>query len=367
MSPDATVYSHTSRHSTCRVADATAKLEQQRAAALEAVLAVMAVQHSRPPSKPQPQPPSCRMVADIAIMLGSCLTPTARSLQAAAPEQPPALALASTSTALRCCCLIAQVRTPGLQALGGSLLSPYAYTQLMRCPFMLWAVVLPSARGISRVRKDAALQVKGQLGPGLTCCNLVHASMVYAGSSTLYSPEPGSMLQALLLAVQAMTMGQPDLEDMPVADINARFQLAAVCLELTRCTLSLPFACPCQVALLTSWAELLQLRVWTSVQAGAHYDGLCRGWLEVWLTSPAGAEPEQERLTETLLACLLQLIHFVGDTGHHPARQQRAWHTQQVRSPWGCVRRSLLHDAGCVSTPDITSFGLWLQSCSFDC
>ena len=60
---------------------------------------------------------------------------------------------------------------------------------------------------------------------------------------------------------------------------------------------------------------------------------LCRGWLEVYLTRATEAEAQQEQLTETLLACLLQLTHYIGDTGHHPAKQQRAWHTQQVLVP----------------------------------
>ena len=59
---------------------------------------------------------------------------------------------------------------------------------------------------------------------------------------------------------------------------------------------------------------------------------LCRGWLEVYLTTASEAEAQQKQLTETLLACLLQLTHYIGDTGHHPAKQQRAWHTQQVLS-----------------------------------
>ena len=51
----------------------------------------------------------------------------------------------------------------------------------------------------------------------------------------------------------------------------------------------------------------------------------------MWLTGASEAQPQQERLTEALLACLLQLVHYIGDASHHPARQQRAWHTQQVK------------------------------------
>ena len=42
------------------------------------------------------------------------------------------------------------------------------------------------------------------------------------------------MLQALLLAVRSLVASQAELEDLPVAESNARSQLAAVCLELTR-------------------------------------------------------------------------------------------------------------------------------------
>ena len=94
----------------CRHADAASKLEQQRAAALEAVVAVQALeQQQRPACAPKQQQPSCRVVADIAVLLGACLTPTMRCLQAASPEQPPVLAQASAEAALQCCCTLSQV------------------------------------------------------------------------------------------------------------------------------------------------------------------------------------------------------------------------------------------------------------------
>ena len=94
-----------------RHADAAAKQEQQRATALEAVVAILALQQQQKPSPAdKPQTPSFRVVAEIAVLLGSCLTPTVRVLQAASPEQPEVLAEASAAVALQCCCTLSQVR-----------------------------------------------------------------------------------------------------------------------------------------------------------------------------------------------------------------------------------------------------------------
>ena len=90
----------------CRLADATAQLEEAKAAALGALHALQAVQHHR---AKQP-PPSTRIVADMAVALGACLTPATRSMRARTPGLSGKLAQRMHHQALECCGTLAQVR-----------------------------------------------------------------------------------------------------------------------------------------------------------------------------------------------------------------------------------------------------------------
>ena len=88
------------------------------------------------------------------------------------------------------------------------------------------------------LRYLAAASVTGQC----LCCIVVAASVSWtprACCNNLHNPYSASpateLLQALLLAIRSLVVGQTELEDLPVAESHARAQLAAVCLELARC------------------------------------------------------------------------------------------------------------------------------------